>query len=98
MDSSAAARTELTVTLSLTPEEEQRLFARATQKGQDVASYLRTLVAADLNRSLSLSEILAPIHEDFRRSGMTEQELDTLLEGELAEVRKERKAVRNPAQ
>ncbi len=41
-------------------------------------------------RLRSLSEILAPIHEEFRRSGMTEQELETLLEGELVEHRRER--------
>ena len=38
---------------------------------------------------------LAPIHEDFRKSGMTGQELDTLLEGELTEVRKERGAAKD---
>ena len=42
--------------------------------------------------SPSLSEILAPIHEEFRQSGMTEEELETLLEGELAEHRRERGA------
>jgi len=45
-----------------------------------------------------LSQILAPIHEVFHRSGMTDQELDTLLEGELAEVRKERGAAKDQAQ
>ena len=46
----------------------------------------------------SLSEILAPIHDEFQRSGMTEQELDTLLESELAEHRKERGAAKDQAQ
>jgi hypothetical protein len=45
-----------------------------------------------------LSQILAPLHEDFRRSGMTDQELDTLLEGEQAEVRNERGAAKDQAQ
>ena len=97
MESTAVTRTEVTVKLSLTPEEERMLVARATEKGQDVPNYLRTLVAEDLKHSPTLSQILSPIHEDFRRSGMTDQELDTLLEGELAEVRKERGATKGQA-
>jgi hypothetical protein len=46
----------------------------------------------------SLSQILDPIHDEFRRSGMSEKELETLLEGELAEVRKERGAAKDQAQ
>lgn len=98
MEPTAATRTEVTVKLSLTPEEERMLVARATEKGQDVANYLHTLVEEDLKQSPTLSQILAPIHEDFRRSGMTDQELETLLEGELAEVRKERGAAKDQAQ
>ena len=50
------------------------------------------------NRHLpSLSQILAPIHEEFRQSGMTEEELETLLEGELAEHRRERRAAKDQA-
>ena len=86
MEPTAATRTEVTVKLSLTPEEERMLVARAAEKGQDVTNYLRALVAEDLKQSPTLSQILAPIHEDFRKSGMTDQELDALLEGELAEV------------
>jgi hypothetical protein len=91
-------RSEVTVKLSLTPEEERRLFTRATEKGQDVANYLRTLVEEELRRPPALSEILAPIHDEFRRSGMSEEELETLLEGELAEHRRERGAAKDQAQ
>ena len=40
MEPTAATRTDVTVTLSLTPEEDRMLVARATEKGQDVANYL----------------------------------------------------------
>ena len=40
-----------------------------------MAGYLHTLVEEDLKRPPALSEILAPIHEEFRQSGMTEDEL-----------------------
>jgi len=39
----------------------------------------------------SFAEILAPVHEDFRKSGMTESELETLLEEALSESRKGRR-------
>jgi hypothetical protein len=52
----------------------------------------------DALHSPTLDQILAPIHEDFRRSGMTEEELETLLEDELAEVRKERGTTKGQAQ
>jgi thiamine phosphate synthase YjbQ (UPF0047 family) len=39
----------------------------------------------------TFQEVLAPVHEEFRHSGMCEQELDDLLEATLAGVRKERR-------
>jgi hypothetical protein len=74
------------------------LVARAAEKGQDVAGYLRALVDEDLKHSPTLSQILSPIHDDFRHSGMTEQELDSLLAGKLAEVRTERGATKGRAE
>ena len=90
MEPTAATRTEMTVKLSLTPEEERMLVARATEKGQEVADYLRTLVEQDLKRPPALSEILAPIHEEFRQSGMTEDELSALIEDAREEVWQEK--------
>ncbi len=90
MEPAAATRTEVTVKLSLTRDEERLLLARATEKGQDVADYLRTLVEQDLKRPPALSEILAPIHEEFRQSGMTEDELSALIEEAREEVWQEK--------
>ena len=45
-----------------------------------MADYLRILVEEDLKRPPALSEILAPIHEEFRQSGTTEDELASLIE------------------
>jgi hypothetical protein len=47
-------------------------------------------------RSQTLKVILAPIHEDFRRSGMTEDELQSLIEEarrEIFQEKQRRKAV-----
>jgi hypothetical protein len=40
----------------------------------------------------SLRDILAPIHEDFRKSGMSEQELDLLIDEAMSEARAARKS------
>lgn len=97
MEHNPAASTEMTITFRLSPEEERKLMERAAETGQDVASYVQRLIARDIERARTLGELLAPIHEDFHQSGMTEEELDTLLESELAATRKERKQARDQA-
>ena len=82
----------MTITITLSPETEERLRAQAEITGKDVG----TLVLEAVETRLSLSElrfrdILGPVHEDFRRSGMTEGELNSLLQEALSEVRAERK-------
>ena len=86
----------MTVTIDLTPDEERQLRERAARLDQDLAGYLRRIVRQDLHGDSpagkrSFGEILAPIHQDFRESGMTEGELDALLEEALGESRAERR-------
>jgi hypothetical protein len=86
----------MTVTIDLSPDEERRLQERAAQLGQDLTAYLHRLIRENLDatppaRSRTFAEILAPVHEDFRKSGMTEEELDTLLREALSESRAERR-------
>ncbi len=88
----------MTITLRLSPEAEKKLMERASESGQDVASYVQRLIARDIEGPKTLAELLAPIHEDFRKSGMTEKELETFLESELAEARKERKEAKGQSQ
>jgi hypothetical protein len=82
---------EMTLTISLTPEEERQLADRAAHAGQDLVTFVHRLIARELGTPISrpvpqtpsgptLAEILAPVHEDFRRSGMTEVDLDSLVE------------------
>jgi hypothetical protein len=99
MDPNAEVRHAMTITISLSPEQERTLTERAAQHGQDPTSYAHRLLTDALEAlpgkdappapsepaSSSLAAILAPVHEDFRRSGMTENELDELVE----EVREE---------
>lgn len=81
---------EMTITLRLSPDEEKKLLERATESGQDVTSYVRQLIQCDISKPVSLSEILAPVREDFRRSGMTEDELASLIEEARDEVWQEK--------
>jgi len=69
------------VMVSVPPELEPSLVERALKNGQDVGSYLNRVIASHL-RKVSLEELLAPIREDFARSGMTEEELNELIERE----------------
>jgi len=44
----------------------------------------------------SLADVVGPLHDSFRQSGMTEEEVDTLLEEEVKAVRAERRARQAP--
>jgi hypothetical protein len=86
----------MALTIELSPDEERQLQERADQSGQDLTDYLRRLIRRNLDAARTangrtFAEILAPVHEDFRKSDMTEDELDTLLREALDESRAERR-------
>jgi len=58
------------------------LSERAQEQGKTPSDYVRELIEADILASRPLAEILAPIREDFVKSGMTEDEFDALIEEE----------------
>ena len=61
-------------------------FAIMTAKSE-----LKSKVENDVERRKKLDEILAPIRKNFADSGMTEDELDELIESELKAMRQEKK-------
>ena len=86
----------MTISITLTPEQERTLQDLARQSGKDPAAYVHEVVAAYLNGARSkgtktFEEILAPIWEGWRESGMTAGEIDALFEQELQELRRERR-------
>jgi hypothetical protein len=88
----------MTITIELPPETERKLLARAAASGKDVTTLVVEAVEEKLRTDLhTFAEILAPIHEGFRQSGMSEAELDALLEQTLAEARRERREKRSNA-
>lgn len=85
----------MTVTLALSSEEQQKLQTRAAATGQQVDVYVSQLVRERIEKPQSFAEILAPIHKEVRESGMTEAELDALLEECREEVWQEKLAHQN---
>ncbi|MFN3651425.1 MAG: hypothetical protein ACK47B_17755 [Armatimonadota bacterium] len=69
----------MTITIQLSPEQESQLRERAARQGQDPADFARGLIERGLTRP-DLDEILAPLRQEFDQSGMSESELDHLIE------------------
>jgi hypothetical protein len=79
----------MTLTIRVAPDVGARLRERAESKGQDVAEYVEVLVAEEVSRP-TLDEVLAPLRADFAASGMTEDELDALVESERQAIWEEK--------
>jgi hypothetical protein len=85
------ARLKMTLTISLPPETERALRERAACAGQTVERYIQQLVEQELGGTSggprspgrspsSLAETLAPVREEFEQSGLTDEDLATLVE------------------
>jgi hypothetical protein len=86
----------MSILITLTPEEERKLAELARTRGKDPAAHAHDVVTAYLNGAnekgtKSFEEILAPIWEGWRQSGMAEGDIDDLMEQELREARSERR-------
>ncbi|HEY3968184.1 MAG TPA: hypothetical protein VGM05_26715 [Planctomycetaceae bacterium] len=82
----------MTITIMLTPETEERLRAQSEATGKNISTLVSEAVEARLSLAqFGLRHILAPSHSDFRCSGMTQMELDALLQESVDEVRSERR-------
>ena len=74
----------------LPPEVLQALDERAQQVGTSREDYVRGLIQKDLSAPLSLRELYAPVRAQIAESGISEEELDTLLEEAREEAWQER--------
>jgi hypothetical protein len=95
-EASPGPRRNMTISITLTPEHERQLEELARQNGKDAAAYVNDVVAAYLDGVRStgektFEEILTPIWEGWRQSGMTEDEIDEMFRREVQEVRRERR-------
>lgn len=62
--------------------------AQAEATGKDIGTLVLEAVVPRLSLAqLSIKEILAPVHDDLRQSGLTDGELDALLKDSLQDTR-----------
>jgi hypothetical protein len=76
----------MTVTLDLEPEVESLLEKRAKADGCDVEGYVKKLIKEDVNRKRTFDEILEPFRQAVERSGISDDELDSLFTEARREV------------
>lgn len=76
------------ITISVAPNVEGISAQKAAAKGQDIREFIESMVERQAVKP-SLDEIIAPMREDFAKSGMTEDELDALVKAERRAMREE---------
>ena len=91
------AKIQFMETLTLTIQVPQNIGAileqKAKNQGKDVAEYVEDLIEKDIDQKKTLDEIFAPIRKNFADSGMTEEDLDALIESERQAMWEEKNAV-----
>lgn len=83
------------MSIVLKPETESLLINHAAEKGYNIDDYIKKLVEEDSNKMRTLNEIFAPVRQEFKEKGMTEDELDDLIYQARREVYAEKKAREN---
>lgn len=69
----------MAIQISLPPDAEARLRAKAKSVGQDVDSYASQLLHEAITTP-SIDELLAPFRRQVEESGMSDEELDAFYE------------------
>jgi hypothetical protein len=82
----------MTVVLELKPEIEEALQKKAKANGFEVNIYLEKLIEKDVDRAKTLDEVLAPFRREVEESGITDDELDALVEEAREEIYQEKLA------
>lgn len=78
----------LAVLVPLPSELARTIDALAKELGRDRAQVIVQILQEQLDGSdSSFAKMIAPIAEDFRRSGMTEEDLDALVAQERRSIR-----------
>ncbi len=65
--------------IGLKPTQMKAVIRRAKKAGKTATEYVRSLVERDLNAGDSFDEILKPIRDGFKKSGVTGDELDEMV-------------------
>ncbi len=85
----------MTLTINLPPATLAQIKAEAQATGKDVETFVLEAVESKLaRRRQTFAEILKPIHDAVEASGMSEQEVESLIDEELKAARAERRSTR----
>jgi len=89
-------RLPMTITLTL-PDATLATFQQSAEaKGMAVETYIANLLTKSATlEKLSFREFLAPLHAQVKASGMSDAEIDQLLDEAIAESRAQRKPTAN---
>lgn len=80
--------------LGLRPAQLKALDSKAKRHGKTAQAYVRSLVERDLLADKPFDEIVKPIREDFRRAGVTEAQLDAIVDRARRATSTRRKSTR----
>ena len=81
------------LTISVPKEVESVLAQKVAAEGKDIKSFVEGIITTQALRP-KLDEILASVRVDFAASGMTDDELDELVESERQEIWEEQNGKR----
>ena len=79
----------MTLTITLTPEVEQKLAKKAMDKNCAVADYVENLIEKDVDQLKTLDEIFAPFRKHTET--ISEEEIDDLVMKARREIFTEKK-------
>lgn len=82
----------MTLEIEISPQAEAKLREKAAVVGEDIAAYAAGVLERSAKQPVPLEEISGPIAEEFRQSGMTEDELTDLLETAKHDMRRQRRS------
>ena len=80
----------MTVQITFGADEEAKLREKAAAVGMDVESYVRLAALEGIGGTQTFDELLAPVREAVRQRGVTEEQLDEMIERGRVEVWRER--------
>lgn len=81
----------MTLEISISPEAEAKLREKAAMVGEDVTAYAAGVLERMAEPPLPLREISGPLLDEFKASGMTDDELGDFLEEVKHRQRKQRR-------
>ena len=83
----------MTLTINLPADTIERIKAEAEASGKDIETFVREAVESKLaRRSSTFAAALKPLRDAVAASGMSESDVEALIERELRSARAERRS------